>query len=164
MTKRTDIREAEKKQTEQKETKQSLTEGNGEEQRRRVWEGESSQSSVPASAYLIATTDQEEQQQKELLYRVLGPVFFGKKKAENTEELASLFRLRYGIDVAHDFYEGDEHYEEFLEAQQAIAEGMTIYGGEIAFQECAMAELAEAIWKDLEEKGGFRRINTMLEE
>lgn len=144
MRKQTDRRQTEKKQTGQKE--------------------ELLQSSGPASAYLIARTDQEEQQQKELLYRVLGPVFFGKKEAESKEELASLFRLRYGIDVAHDFYEGDEHYEEFQEAQQAIAEGMTIYGGEIAFQECAMAELAETIWKDLEEKGGFRRINTMLEE
>ena len=71
-----------------------------------------------------------------------------------------------GIDVEHDFYEGDEHYEEYLEAQQAIAEGMSIYSGSIAFEENAMAEYAERLWEDMEQmdQKRFRRINTMLEE
>ena len=53
-----------------------------------------------------------------------------------------------------------------LEAQQAIAEGMSIYGGEIAFDDSVLAELAERVWDIMEEKDrkGFRRINTMLEE
>lgn len=119
-----------------------------------------------ASSYLIACDEKERERQKEFLYDVLGPVFFGKKAAADSGELAELFRTRYGIDVRNDFYEGDEHYEEFLEAQQAIAEGMSIYGGEIVFDDTALAELAERIWKMTEEKdrGGFRRINTMLEE
>ena len=93
-------------------------------------------------------------------------VSFGQKAAENDSELAELFRSRYGIDVQRDFYEGDEHYEEYLEAQQAIAEGMSIYGGEIAFDDSVLAELAERVWDIMEEKDrqGFRRINTMLEE
>ena len=97
---------------------------------------------------------------------MMGPVFFGQKAAENDSELAELFRSRYGIDVQRDFYEGDEHYEEYLEAQQAIAEGMSIYGGEIAFDDSVLAELAERVWDIMEEKDrkGFRRINTMLEE
>lgn len=119
-----------------------------------------------SSSYLIACDEKERERQKELLYRVMGPVFFGQKEAANSSELAELFRCRYGIDVKRDFYEGDEHYEEYLEAQQAIADGMSIYGGEIAFDDSVLAELAERVWKVMEEKDhqGFRRINTMLEE
>ena len=53
-----------------------------------------------------------------------------------------------------------------IEAGQAIAEGMSIYGGEIAFDDSVLAELAERVWDIMEEKDrkGFRRINTMLEE
>mgnify|MGYP004471940081 CR=1 FL=1 len=121
---------------------------------------------VSSSSYLIACDETERERQKELLYKVMGPVFFGQKAAENDSELAELFRSRYGIDVQRDFYEGDEHYEEYLEAQQAIAEGMSIYGGEIAFDDSVLAELAERVWDIMEEKDrqGFRRINTMLEE
>lgn len=120
----------------------------------------------PASAYLLARDAKLEEKQKELLYEVLGPVFFGKKEAGSTKELAALFCDRYGIDVQKDFYEGDEHYEEYQEAKQAIAEGMSIYGGEIIFEDCAMAELAERVWEELEKMDGrkFRRINTALEE
>ena len=77
-----------------------------------------------------------------------------------------MFQEKYGIDVQHDFVEGDEHYDEYLEAQQAIAEGMSIYGGEIGFGDSTLAELAEHVWAWMEEKdrNGFRRINTMLEE
>lgn len=119
-----------------------------------------------ASRYLIAREDRQEEWRKELLYQILGPVFFGKKEAESWQELAELFRRRYGIDVEHDFYEGDEHYEEYLEARQAIAEGMSIYSGSIAFEEDKLAEYAEKLWENLEEteNGKFRRINTMLEE
>ena len=121
---------------------------------------------VSSSSYLIACDETERERQKELLYKVMGPVFFGQKAAENDSELAELFRSRYGIDVQRDFYEGDEHYEEYLEAQQAIAEGMSIYGGEIAFDDSVLAELAERVWDIMEEKDrkGFRRINTMREE
>ena len=121
---------------------------------------------VSSSSYLIACDETERERQKELLYKVMGPVFFGQRAAENDSELAELFRSRYGIDVQRDFYEGDEHYEEYLEAQQAIAEGMSIYGGEIAFDDSVLAELAERVWDIMEEKDrqGFRRINTMLEE
>ena len=121
---------------------------------------------VSSSSYLIACDETDRERQKELLYKVMGPVFFGQKAAENDSELAELFRSRYGIDVQRDFYEGDEHYEEYLEAQQAIAEGMSIYGGEIAFDDSVLAELAERVWDIMEEKDrqGFRRINTMLEE
>ena len=121
---------------------------------------------APSSYYLLARDDQTSERQKDLLYEVLGPVFFGKKEAESEEELAAFFRERYGIDVRNDFYEGDEHYDEYLEAQQAIAEGMSIYGGKIAFEDEAMAEFAEQIWEDMEaeDEKGFRRINTMLEE
>ena len=47
-----------------------------------------------------------------------------------------------------------------------IAEGMSIYGGEIAFDDSVLAELADRVWDIMEEKDrkGFRRINTMLEE
>ncbi len=121
---------------------------------------------VPSSMYLIAKGDQLSERQKELLCEVLGPVFFGEKEAGSEEELAAFFREQYGIDVRNDFYEGDEHYEEYREAQQAIAEGLSIYGGRITFEDGTLAELAERLWKDMEtEKGqGFRRINTMLEE
>lgn len=119
-----------------------------------------------SSAYLLARDARAEERQKNLLYDVLGPVFFGEKQAESQEELAALFCRRYGIDVQKDFYEGDEHYEEYLEAQQAIAEGMSIYGGAIAFDDCVLAELAERIWEKMEQAEGdkFRRINTALEE
>lgn len=119
-----------------------------------------------SSRYLIARDELQEERRKELLYRVLGPVFFGKKEADSWQELAELFRCRYGIDVEHDFFEGDEHYEEYLEAKQAIAEGMSIYSGSIAFDDSIMAEYAERLWEDMEqmEQGRFRRINTMLEE
>lgn len=121
---------------------------------------------IVSSSYLIAQNDQERDRQKELLYRVLGPVFFGEKRAASEEELRALFRERYGIDVDEDFYEGDEHYEEYLEAQQAISEGMSIYGGEIEFEDKALANLAEDIWEKLEtmDRERFRRINTLLEE
>ena len=120
---------------------------------------------APSSCFLLARDDQTVTRQKDLLYEVLGPVFFGKKEAESEEELAAFFREQYGIDVQNDFYEGDEHYDEYLEAQQAIAEGMSIYGGEIVFEDETLAEFAEQIWEDMEEEGkGFRRINTMLEE
>lgn len=120
----------------------------------------------PASTFLIARTEQVEQRQKDLLYEVLGPVFFGKREAVDKGELARLFRVRYGIDVEHDFCEGDEHYEEYLEAVKAIAEGMSIYGGAITFEDCVLAELAEQVWNDMErlDNSRFRRINTMLEE
>ncbi len=121
---------------------------------------------ISSSSYLIACDEKERERQKELLCRVMEPVFFGQKAATNDTELEELFRSRYGIDVRRDFYEGDEHYEEYLEAQQAIAEGMSIYGGEIAFDDSVLADLAERVWKVMEEKDrqGFRRINTMLEE
>ncbi len=121
---------------------------------------------APSSRFLLARDEQTANRQKELLYEALGPVFFGKKEAESEEELAAFFREQYGIDVGKDFYEGDEHYEEYKEAKQAIAEGMSIYGGSIAFGDETLADLAEQIWEDIEteEKGGFRRINTMLEE
>lgn len=119
-----------------------------------------------SSPYLIACDEEEQERRKEFLYEVLGPVFFGEKEAANTEELKRLFQKKYGIDVQNDFVEGDEHYEEYLEAQQAIAEGMSIYGGEICFGDSTLAELAEQVWAWMEEKdrSGFRRINTMLEE
>ncbi|MCD7735769.1 MAG: hypothetical protein LUI07_02185 [Lachnospiraceae bacterium] len=129
--------------------------------------GQSTASKEPASGYLVACEEGElVERQKQLLYDVLGPVFFGRKQAESREELAELFRARYGINVREDFCEGDEHYEEYREAQQAIAEGMSIYGGEIAFDDCMLAELAGTIWEDLEkqDRRRFRRINTMLEE
>ena len=82
------------------------------------------------------------------------------------EELDAFYLSRYGIDVKRDFCEGDDHYEEYQEAVQAIAEGMTVYGGEIVFEDGMLAELAEEVWERMEtgEKKGFRRINTMLEE
>ncbi len=118
------------------------------------------------SAFLVAQDEAVREQQKELLYEMLGPVFFGEKQADSEPELEQLFGDRYGIDVKHDFYEGDDHYEEYLEAQQAIAEGMSIYGGRIGFSDNALAELAEQLWESMEKKNGgrFRRINTMLEE
>ncbi len=123
-------------------------------------------SSVPGSEYLIARKVQSEEAQKELLYELLGPVFFGCKEAENEDELADFFGQQYGIDVHGDFCEGDEHYEDYLEAQQAIAEGLAVYGGRITFDENMMAELAEKLWSSMEqmERSGFRRINTLLEE
>lgn len=123
-------------------------------------------SKAQTSGYLIAQNEQEIRRQQQLLYEVLGPVFFGKEQAANQEELDVLFYRQYGVDVQNDFFEGDEHYEEYQEACQAIAEGMTIFSGEIAFEDSALAALAEQIWEDMEEKGngGFRRINTMLEE
>lgn len=131
--------------------------------RLKLYEGEERRNS---SDYLIARDEQEEERQKEILYRVLGPVFFGEKGAGNWKELADLFRSLYGIDVEHDFLEGDEHYEEYQEARQAIAEGMNIYSGSIVFEDSVLAEYAEILWEDMEqeEKGRFRRINTMLEE
>lgn len=125
-----------------------------------------SDSEEHASRYLIARDEQQEERRKELLYRVLGPVFFGRKEAESWQELRELFQRRYGIDVDSDFFEGDEHYEEYVEAQQAIAEGMAIYSGSISFDEETLAEYAEQLWDDLEQmdQNRFRRINTMLEE
>ncbi len=121
---------------------------------------------TPSSRYLLAEDSETTERQKELLYEVLGPVFFGKKEAESEEELAAFFREQYGIDTRNDFYEGDEHYEEYREARQAIAEGMSIYGGSIAFGEETLADFAEQIWENMETEEGtkFRRINTMLEE
>jgi hypothetical protein len=118
------------------------------------------------STYLIAEDDQDTGRRKELLYEVLGPVFFGNQSANSEAELAELFARRYGIDVSRDFMEGDEHYEEYCEARQAISEGLSIYAGEIVFDDTAMAELADRLWNELEQKNGgrFRRINTMLEE
>ncbi len=121
----------------------------------------------PASAYLVACGEEDaERLRMQLLYELLGPVFFGKKEAGSREELVELFAEKYGIDVQNDFYEGDEHYEEYREAQQAIAEGMSIYGGEITFGDCDLAELAGILWENLEKKDRqkFRRINTLLEE
>ncbi len=120
----------------------------------------------PSSSFLIARTEQMEQRQKDLLYEVLGPVFFGKQEAVDQKELVRLFRMKYGIDVEHDFCEGDAHYEEYQEAAQAIAEGMSIYGGAILFEDSVLAELAEQVWDDMErlDKSRFRKINTMLEE
>ncbi|MCD8105721.1 MAG: hypothetical protein LUF35_12170 [Lachnospiraceae bacterium] len=128
---------------------------------------EPAQRKAPVSSYLVACEeDKLIEYQKQLLFEVLGPVFFGKKQAGSREELAELFRIRYGIDVQKDFCEGDDHFEEYREAQQAIAEGMSIYGGQIAFGDSVLAELAGLIWEDLEKQDGrrFRRINTMLEE
>lgn len=138
---------------------------NGEEDKQTDLQNEAGRENH-ASSYLIARDEQQEERRKELLYRVLGPVFFGKKEAESWQELRELFRRRYGIDVDQDFFEGDEHYEEYLEAQQAIAEGMAIYSGSISFDEETLAEYAEQLWEDLEQmdQKRFRRINTMLEE
>lgn len=121
---------------------------------------------LPASSYLIARDEVEEEQRRRLLCDVLGPVFFGERAAGTYEELDALFAKRYGIDVRSDFCEGDEHYEEYQEAHQAIAEGLAIYGGAISFGDGALARLAEQIWQSVEEqeKGHFKRINTMLEE
>ncbi len=117
------------------------------------------------SSYLIAQVPSEDIQ-KEILFRILGPVFFGQEQASDSDELAELFRDRYGINVDGDFIEGDEHYDEYIEAQQALAEGMHIYSGSIPFESCVLAELADVIWAGMEqtEKDGFRRINTLLEE
>lgn len=125
-----------------------------------------SKGSEEGSLFLVARDEATREQQKELLYEVLGPVFFGEKQAGSETELEQFFRRRYGIDIKNDFYEGDEHYEEYIEAQQAIAEGMSIYGGRIGFADNALAELAEQIWESMEKRNGgqFRRINTMLEE
>ena len=127
---------------------------------------ERNQNIQPVSEYLIARRDATEEEQKELLFRVLGPVFFGEKAAKTDEELIQLFREKYGIDVLNDFYEGDEHFEEYVEAQNAIAEGYSIYGGSILFDDGGVANLAEQVWERMEQekKYGFRRINTMLEE
>ncbi|MCD7954997.1 MAG: hypothetical protein LUG93_04425 [Lachnospiraceae bacterium] len=122
---------------------------------------------APVSSYLVACEEDElREYQKQLLFDVLGPIFFGRKQAASREELAELFRARYGIDVDADFCEGDDHFEEYREAQEAIAEGMSIYAGQIAFGDSVLAELAGVIWEDLERQDGrrFRRINTMLEE
>lgn len=126
----------------------------------------SNQRSQPVSEYLIACRESTKEEQKELLYRILGPVFFGKKAARTDAELIRLFQEKYGIDVVNDFYEGDDHYEEYLEAQNAIAEGYSIYGGSITFADGGVADLAEQIWGRMEQekKHEFRRINTMLEE
>ena len=127
---------------------------------------ESNQNMQPVSGYLIARRDAAEEEEKELLYKILGPVFFGKRAAKTDEELIQLFREKYGIDVRNDFYEGDEHFDEYMEAQNAIAEGYSIYGGSILFDDGGVADLAEQVWGHMEQekKYGFRRINTMLEE
>ena len=39
---------------------------------------------VSSSSYLIACDETERERQKELLYKVMGPVFFGQKAAENS--------------------------------------------------------------------------------
>lgn len=121
---------------------------------------------LPASSYLIARDEAAEEQRRRLLCDMLGPVFFGEREAGTYEELDALFAKRYGIDVRSDFCEGDEHYEEYQEAHQAIAEGLAIYGGAISFGDGALARLAEQLWQNVEEqeKGHFKRINTMLEE
>ena len=118
------------------------------------------------SGYLIAGDGRIEDLKKEVLYQLLGPVFFGDTVFHSEKELIHFFKEQYGIDVQKDFYEGDAHYEEYAEAKEAIAEGMMVYGGHISFQETALAELAEQIWNRLEKEGetGFRRINTLLEE
>ncbi len=121
----------------------------------------------PASTYLVACEEGKlMERQKQLLYDVLGPVFFGEKQAGTQEELEKLFLEKYGIDVHRDFYEGDEHYEEYCEALQAISSGLSIFMGRISFRESVLAELAGTIWENLESQEGerFRRINTMLEE
>lgn len=120
----------------------------------------------PVSEYLIACRESTEEEQKELLYRILGPVFFGERAARTDQELIRLFQEKYGIDVLNDFYEGDDHYDEYVEAQNAIAEGYSIYGGSIAFEADGLADLAEKIWNhmELDKHHKFRRINTMLEE
>lgn len=119
----------------------------------------------PGSSYLIAQKNLEASQ-KELLYKILAPVFFGQKQAETLPELAVWFLQKYGIDVTKDFLEGDEHYEEYQEACQAISDGMSIYEGSISFDNCILAELADIVWENMErnEQGRFRRINTLLEE
>lgn len=121
--------------------------------------------SSSGSPFLIARKDSE-QPSKEYLYQVLSPVFFGCKQAGTLSELAEFFLQKYGIDVNGDFFEGDEHYEEYQEACQAIRDGMSIYEGTISFNNCMLAELAETIWENLEkeDKKNFRRINTLLEE
>ncbi len=121
----------------------------------------------PASSYLLACREEElREYQKQLLYEILGPVFFGRKQAGTLEELQDLFRRQYGIDVQKDFYDGDEHYEEYMEAKQALNDGLSIYSGQIAFKDTCLADYAGEIWEDMEreEKGKFRRINTLLEE
>ena len=117
------------------------------------------------SSYLIAQKNLEVSQ-KELLYKLLAPIFFGQKQAETLPELAAWFLQKYGIDVTKDFLEGDEHYEEYQEACQAISDGMSIYEGSISFDNCILAELADVVWENMErsEQGRFRRINTLLEE
>lgn len=101
---------------------------------------------VQGSPYLIACDEQERERRKEWLYEILGPVFFGEKEAADAEELRQLFQEKYGIDVQHDFVEGDEHYDEYLEAQQAIAEG-------IAFTEARSAS-GTARWQSLPSGSG----------
>ena len=64
---------------------------------------------VQGSPYLIACDEQERERRKEWLYEILGPVFFGEKEAADAEELRQLFQEKYGIDVQHDFVEGNEH-------------------------------------------------------
>lgn len=144
------------------------SDGNPEGDRRESRDEDQRPQEPPArsSAYLIAREESEVERQKQLLYEVLGPLFFGREEARDVPGLARLFRTRYGIDVGRDFYDGDEHYEEYQEACQAIAEGMSIYSGEIPFDDSALASLAERLWETLEsqDKACFRRINTMLEE
>ncbi len=121
----------------------------------------------PSSGFLVACKDGEQSEMKrQLLLDVLSPVFFGEKRACTMEELEALFLDTYGIHVREDFCEGDDHYEEFLEAQQAIREGLSIYEGRIAFGDDVLADLAGTIWELFESQEGesFRRINTMLEE
>ncbi len=123
-------------------------------------------SATHGSGYLLARDARLEECEKDILYELLGPVFFGKKAAETEEELAAFFDEQYGIDVRGDFCEGDEHYEDYREAQQAIAEGMVVYGGSIEFDENVLAELAEQLWDRMEQQreNSFRKINTLLEE
>ena len=93
-------------------------------------------------------------------------LFIGDEAVRTDKELIHLFLEKYGIDVLNDFYEGDDHYDDYIEAQNAIAEGYSIYGGSIAFEDDGLADLAEKVWDHMEREKHhkFRRINTMLEE
>lgn len=150
---------------ERKERKER-TEGTERTERKERTEETAGKEKVPSSVYLIACDETGEEAKRSLLYETLAPVFFGRKAAGTYQELDELFQEQYGIDVLRDFVEGDEHYEEYREAQQAIAEGLSIYGGSIAFDDGMLAKLAEQVWTRTEqaEYGRFKRINTMLEE
>lgn len=87
----------------------------------------------PSSRFLIARDESDRQRQMEVLCEVLGPVFFGEKRAETEQELEQYFIQNYSIDVKHDFYEGDEHYDEYIEAPAGNCGGDEYLRGKYCF-------------------------------